>query len=86
MFNATFNNISVILWQPNVNECCINLYFLLAEKKLFTPGPLSTSLTVRQAALTEYGSRDVAFIAAIKTLRSKLIQIAGRLFCQQSKH
>lgn len=49
----------------------------VAEKKLFTPGPLSTSLTVRQAALTEYGSRDVAFIAAIKTLRSKLIQIAG---------
>ena len=53
---------------------------------MFTPGPLSTSLTVRQAALTEYGSRDVAFIAAIKTLRSKLIQIAGRLVCQQSKH
>lgn len=47
------------------------------EKKLFTPGPLSTSPTVRQAAFTEYGSRDIAFIAAIKSLRSKLVQIAG---------
>ncbi|XP_071161948.1 2-aminoethylphosphonate--pyruvate transaminase-like [Mytilus edulis] len=46
------------------------------EKKLFTPGPLSTSPTVRQAAFTEYGSRDVAFIEAIKTLRSKLVEIA----------
>lgn len=47
------------------------------EKKLFTPGPLTTSPTVRQAALTEYGSRDVAFVAAIKTIRSKLVEVAG---------
>lgn len=55
---------------------------MFIEKKLFTPGPLSTSPTVRQAAFTEYGSRDVAFIAAIKTLRSKLVDIAGKLLLE----
>ncbi|XP_061192462.1 2-aminoethylphosphonate--pyruvate transaminase-like [Saccostrea echinata] len=47
------------------------------EKKLFTPGPLSVSLTVRQAALRDLGSRDIEFISTVKFLRSKLVQIAG---------
>lgn len=47
------------------------------EKKLFTPGPLSVSLSVREAALRDLGSRDVEFISTVKFLRSKLLQIAG---------
>lgn len=47
------------------------------EKKLFTPGPLGTSLTVRQAAIPDLGSRDVIFIEKVKHLRSRLVQIAG---------
>ncbi|XP_048735986.2 2-aminoethylphosphonate--pyruvate transaminase-like isoform X1 [Ostrea edulis] len=46
------------------------------EKKLFTPGPLSVSLTVRQAALRDLGSRDIEFISTVKFLRSKLLEIA----------
>lgn len=48
------------------------------EKKLFTPGPLSVSLSVREAALRDLGSRDVEFISTVKFLRSKLLQIAGK--------
>ncbi|XP_033734877.1 2-aminoethylphosphonate--pyruvate transaminase-like [Pecten maximus] len=46
-------------------------------KKLFTPGPLGTSRTVREAALPDLGSRDVVFIDKVKYLRSRLVQIAG---------
>ncbi|OWF42197.1 Trafficking protein particle complex subunit 6B [Mizuhopecten yessoensis] len=46
-------------------------------KKLFTPGPLGTSMTVREAALPDLGSRDVVFIEKVKYLRSRLVQIAG---------
>ncbi|KAK6180812.1 hypothetical protein SNE40_008797 [Patella caerulea] len=47
------------------------------EKKLFTPGPLGTSLTVKQAMLRDVGSRDVEFIKTISFIRSKLLDIAG---------
>ncbi|XP_046346701.2 2-aminoethylphosphonate--pyruvate transaminase-like [Haliotis rufescens] len=47
-----------------------------AEKKLFTPGPLGTSLTVRQAMLQDLGSRDVNFINVIKKIRADLLNIA----------
>ena len=50
------------------------------EKKLFTPGPLSVSLSVREAALRDLGSRDTEFIATVKFLRSKLLQIAGTYY------
>uniref|UniRef100_A0A914V2X9 Uncharacterized protein n=1 Tax=Plectus sambesii TaxID=2011161 RepID=A0A914V2X9_9BILA len=30
--------------------------------KLFTPGPLNTSKTVKEAMLSDVGSRDVSFI------------------------
>ncbi|XP_041353312.1 2-aminoethylphosphonate--pyruvate transaminase-like [Gigantopelta aegis] len=46
-------------------------------KKLFTPGPLGTSMTVKQAMLKDLGSRDVEFIQSVKDIRSKLLQIAG---------
>jgi aspartate aminotransferase-like enzyme len=53
--------------------------YVFSDKKLFTPGPLGTSSTVKSAMLRDLGSRDVEFIKLIKTIRSKLVQIAGRI-------
>jgi len=43
---------------------------------LFTPGPLSTSLTVKQAMLEDMGSRDHAFMNAVKDIRNGLLKLA----------
>lgn len=47
------------------------------DKKLFTPGPLGVSLTVKEAMLRDLGSRDNEFISLVKFIRSRLVQIAG---------
>lgn len=47
------------------------------DKPLFTPGPLTTSLTVKQAMLRDLGSRDDEFIAVIKCVRDRLLAVAG---------
>jgi 2-aminoethylphosphonate-pyruvate transaminase len=47
------------------------------DKPLFTPGPLTTSLTVKQAMLRDLGSRDHEFIAAVKEVRRQLLAVAG---------
>ena len=47
------------------------------DKPLFTPGPLTTSLTVKQAMLRDLGSRDTEFIGAVRELREELLKIAG---------
>jgi 2-aminoethylphosphonate-pyruvate transaminase len=47
------------------------------DKLLFTPGPLTTSPTVKEAMLRDLGSRDTAFIAAIGSIRDGLLQLAG---------
>ncbi len=44
---------------------------------LLTPGPLTTSLEVKQAALHDYGSRDGHFIAVNRRVREALVDIAG---------
>jgi len=44
---------------------------------LLTPGPLTTSLTVKQAMLHDWGSRDVAFIDANRAVRERLVALAG---------
>lgn len=44
---------------------------------LLTPGPLTTSLSVKQAMLHDYGSRDHEFIAINARVREKLVAIAG---------
>jgi 2-aminoethylphosphonate-pyruvate transaminase len=44
---------------------------------LLTPGPLTTSLSVKQAMLHDWGSRDEAFIAINARVRQKLTDIAG---------
>lgn len=45
------------------------------KKLLFTPGPLTTSLTVKQAALEDMGSRDAAFINSVKEIRDGLLEL-----------
>jgi 2-aminoethylphosphonate-pyruvate transaminase len=44
---------------------------------LLTPGPLTTSPTVKQAMLHDYGSRDGRFIAINRRMRERLVNIAG---------
>ncbi len=45
------------------------------DKILFTPGPLTTSQTVKQAMLRDLGSRDVEFIGLVKDIRHKLLEL-----------
>jgi 2-aminoethylphosphonate-pyruvate transaminase len=47
------------------------------DKALFTPGPLTTSRTVKQAMLRDLGSRDEEFIAVLADVRRRLLDIAG---------
>jgi 2-aminoethylphosphonate-pyruvate transaminase len=47
------------------------------EKRLFTPGPLSTSLRVKQAMLRDKGSRDSEFLAVVKLVRERLLALGG---------
>ena len=46
------------------------------RKILFTPGPLSTSKTVKEAMLDDMGSRDHAFMSAVKDIRDGLLKLA----------
>lgn len=52
-------------------------YICSMKKLLFTPGPLTTSDTVKQAMLNDVGSRDTEFINAVKYVRSELLALAG---------
>ncbi|MDP4214147.1 MAG: 2-aminoethylphosphonate--pyruvate transaminase [Bacteroidota bacterium] len=45
------------------------------RKLLFTPGPLTTSETVKQAMLEDVGSRDHEFVNAVKEIGSELMRI-----------
>lgn len=47
------------------------------DKLLFTPGPLTTSATVKEAMLSDLGSRDIAFIQMVREIRDELLAIAG---------
>jgi 2-aminoethylphosphonate-pyruvate transaminase len=47
------------------------------DKTLFTPGPLTTSQTVKEAMLQDLGSRDVAFTETVRHIRQTLLAIAG---------
>jgi 2-aminoethylphosphonate-pyruvate transaminase len=46
------------------------------DKLLFTPGPLTTSHTVKEMQLHDYGSRDATFISAVKEIRQELVALA----------
>ena len=39
------------------------------DKLLFTPGPLTTSATVKEAMLADLGSRDASFISIVREIR-----------------
>ncbi|HEX2996284.1 MAG TPA: 2-aminoethylphosphonate--pyruvate transaminase [Anaerolineales bacterium] len=43
------------------------------DKALFTPGPLTTSATTKQAMLRDLGSRDREFIDIVKEVRQRLV-------------
>lgn len=45
------------------------------RKLLFTPGPLTTSRTVKEAMLEDVGSRDSEFINAVKEIRIELLRL-----------
>jgi 2-aminoethylphosphonate-pyruvate transaminase len=47
------------------------------DKLLFTPGPLTTSLSVKQAMLHDAGSWDVEFNSIVTGVRQKLLELAG---------
>lgn len=49
----------------------------VTDKLLFTPGPLTTSPEVKRATLRDLGSRDAEFIATVREIRGKLLEIAG---------
>jgi 2-aminoethylphosphonate-pyruvate transaminase len=44
---------------------------------LLTPGPLTTSLTTKQAMLHDWGSRDAEFIRINSRVRERLLDLAG---------
>ncbi len=46
------------------------------DKVLFTPGPLTTSMTVKQAMLRDLGSRDAEFIGLVRRIRKELLLLA----------
>ncbi len=45
------------------------------DKALYTPGPLTTSRTVKQAMLRDLGSRDVEFIQTVREVRRRLLHL-----------
>ena len=47
------------------------------DKLLFTPGPLTTSLSVKQAMLHDAGSWDSEFNARVKGIRDRLLKLGG---------
>jgi len=47
------------------------------DKKLFTPGPLGCTATVKESMLRDLGSRDRQFIDAVADIRQSLLDIAG---------
>jgi len=49
----------------------------MTDPILLTPGPLTTSATVKQAMLHDWGSRDREFIAINKRVRERLVALAG---------
>jgi 2-aminoethylphosphonate-pyruvate transaminase len=47
------------------------------DKILFTPGPLTTSRTVKLAMLRDLGSRDTEFIEVVREIRRQLLALGG---------
>ncbi|MFQ5854143.1 MAG: 2-aminoethylphosphonate--pyruvate transaminase [Anaerolineae bacterium] len=69
--------------EPKIERQAGQLVPLLAidlgwkDKILFTPGPLTTSRTVKQAMLRDVGSRDFEFIELVREIRRRLLRLGG---------
>jgi 2-aminoethylphosphonate-pyruvate transaminase len=50
---------------------------MTTDRLLFTPGPLTTSTTVKEAMLHDAGSRDRAFIETVREIRQRLLALGG---------
>jgi len=50
---------------------------MATDQLLFTPGPLTTSATVKAAMLRDAGSRDREFLGVVQSIRTRLLAIAG---------
>jgi len=50
---------------------------MAADPRLFTPGPLTTSPTVKEATLHDLGSRDQRFIDTVRRIRARLVELCG---------
>lgn len=51
--------------------------FRHCDKTLYTPGPLSTSRSVKQAMLCDLGSRDHEFKLLVEDIRNRLLEVAN---------
>lgn len=49
----------------------------MSGQRLYTPGPLTTSPTVRAAMAHDVGSRDAEFTAVVQTIRAQLVDLAA---------
>jgi 2-aminoethylphosphonate-pyruvate transaminase len=47
----------------------------MSKKLLFTPGPLTTSETVKQSMLRDLGSRDKEFLSVVSHIRRRLLEL-----------
>ena len=45
------------------------------DKKLLTPGPLTTSMTTKEAMLHDWGSREQKFIDLNHSIRESLVKL-----------
>ena len=50
---------------------------MTTNKLLFTPGPLTTSATVKSAMLRDAGSRDRDFLQTVREIRERLLALGG---------
>ena len=48
-----------------------------SSKLLFTPGPLTTSESVKAAMMRDLGSRDREFLEIVRDIRKRLLAIGG---------
>ncbi|MGZ9166490.1 MAG: 2-aminoethylphosphonate--pyruvate transaminase [Anaerolineales bacterium] len=55
----------------------MNILSSWKDKTLFTPGPLTTSTTTKQAMLRDLGSRDREFINIVKEVRNRLVALGN---------
>jgi len=68
---STPRGLAAAAWSPPLGSV------VRKEPRLFTPGPLTTSATVKQAMLVDLGSRDPGMIRVIQECRDGLLAMAG---------